>query len=312
MMGYFSAENAAEQRAFLRRYSPLLDKVAGEELELILTDPSTALGSPAAWMFGGLSGFVETAIASLDLLLVPFFAFYILMDFKQWRESGEDLIPPRFRGTFSRLFDEVGRILEAYVRGQLMIACAMSVLYAIGFAALGVPAWAGLAALSGLLNAVPYIGTTLGLTLATLFTFLDGGGFWRIASVAGVFVVVQSIEGYYLTPKILGTRLSLHPMAVILGLLIGGKLYGLLGIILAIPAIAIAKVFLKFLRELYVGSQFYHNGDIAPEDVPSEVLEVRLAEAAEVVLQDQTEAQTGDELLTPSPEDEDTGMQVAT
>ena len=66
----------------------------------------------------------------------------------------EDLIPPRFRDTFSRLFDEVGRILAAYTRGQLLIALCMAVLYAIGFAALGVPAWAGIAALAGLLNAI--------------------------------------------------------------------------------------------------------------------------------------------------------------
>jgi predicted PurR-regulated permease PerM len=186
-----------------------------------------------------------------------------------------------------------------------MIACAMAALYAVGFAALGVPAWAGIAALAGLLNAVPYIGTALGLVLATLFTFLDGGEFWRLAGVVGVFAVVQAIEGYYLTPRILGARLSLHPMAVVLGLLIGGKLYGLLGVILAIPTIAIAKVFLMFARELYKGSRFYHNGMISPEEAPSEVLEVRLAEAAETVLQEQAESQEGDELLAPAETDDD-------
>jgi predicted PurR-regulated permease PerM len=305
IMPYFSPENAAEQRAVLRRYSPFIDRVAGDEIEHLLADPREALGSPASWMFGGLSGFVETAVASLDLLLVPFFAFYILMDFRRWRTSLEDLIPPRFRDTFSRLFDEMGRILEAYVRGQVLIGCVMALLYAVGFAALGVPAWAGIAAVAGLLNAVPYIGTAIGIILATLFTFLDGGEFWRVASVIGVFALVQSIEGYYLTPRILGTRLSLHPMAVILGLLIGGKLYGLLGVILAIPTIAVSKVFLMFFRELYKGSRYYHNGDISPEEAPSEVLEVRLAEAAEVVLQDQTDAQTGDELLAPDLQDDD-------
>jgi hypothetical protein len=71
---------------------------------------------------------------------------------------------------------------------------------------------------------------------------------------------------------ILGRRLSLHPMAVFLGLLIGGKLFGLLGIIVAVLTIAIAKVFLKFLRELYTGSYFYHAGDITSAEAPSEVL----------------------------------------
>ncbi|HXG84975.1 MAG TPA: AI-2E family transporter [Pyrinomonadaceae bacterium] len=110
---------------------------------------------------------------------------------------------------------------------------------------------------------------------------------WDIAAVLGVFVAVQSLEGYYLTPKILGGRLNLHPMAVFLGLLIGGKLFGLLGVILAIPAIAIGKVFLKFIRELYQASYFYHAGDLHPLDAPSDNIEERIAEAADTVLAQQ-------------------------
>ncbi len=219
--------------------------------------------------------------------MVAVFVFYILIDFQRWRDSLEDLIPPRFREPFSRLFDESGRILESYVRGQLLIGLIMAIFYAVGFWFLGVPAWAGIAMISGLLNAVPYVGTILGIVLAGGFTLAGGGGIWDIAAVLGVFVAVQTLEGYYLTPKILGGRLNLHPMAVFLGLLIGGKLFGLLGVILAIPAIAIAKVFYKFLRELYQASHFYHAGDLHPADAPSENLEERIAEAADTVLAEQ-------------------------
>ena len=295
----FTPENAARQRAWLRHYSPVLDRIAGARIEQVLRNPVETLGSPALWAVGGLSGFFATALASLDLLLVPFFVYYILRDFAAWRNEGEDLIPPRFRDTFSRLFDEVGRILETYVRGQLLIALIMGVLYSLGFAALSVPAWAGIALLAGLLNIVPYVGTILGLILAVAFTLADGAGMWRIAGVVGVFAAVQMIEGYLITPHITGTRLSLHPMAVFLGLLIGGKLFGLLGLILAVPTIAIAKVFFMFLRELYKGSHFYHAGDIHPAEAPSEVLEERLAEAADTVLAEQASAQSDDELLAP-------------
>jgi predicted PurR-regulated permease PerM len=301
----FTPENAARQRETLRRYSPALDRMAGGRIEQFLRNPAEAIGSPALLAAGGLSGFLSTAVASLDLLLVPFFVFYILIDFGTWRDSMEDLIPPRFRDTFSRLFDEVGRILESYVRGQLLIALCMAVLYAIGFAVLGVPAWAGIAALAGLLNAIPYVGTILGLGLASAFTLADGGGLWRIGGIVAVFVIVQSIEGYILTPRILGRRLSLHPMSVFLGLLIGGKLFGLLGVILAVPTIAIAKVFLKFSRELYTGSYFYHAGDITAAEAPSPVLEERLAEAAETVLAEQIGSESGQELLAPDKKDDD-------
>jgi predicted PurR-regulated permease PerM len=305
LLRYFTPENAARQRIYLRQYSPLLDRVAGDNIEQLLRDPAAFIGSPGTWFAGGLAGFFATAIASLDLLLVPFFVFYILIDFGRWRDWFEDLIPPRYRQPFSRLFDEVGRILESYVRGQLLIAVCMAVLYAMGFALLEVPAWAGIAAIAGLFNAIPYAGTAAGLLLATGFTLADGGGLWRVAGVVGVFAAVQSIEGYVLTPRILGARLNLHPMAVFLGLLIGGKLFGLLGVILVIPTIAVTKVFIMFLRELYKGSYFYHRGEISPQEAPSEVLEERIADAAETVLAEQVNSSSGDELLAPEEQRDD-------
>ncbi|MEP7338429.1 MAG: AI-2E family transporter [Acidobacteriota bacterium] len=196
MTRYFTPENATRQRLYIRRYSPVLDRMIGNRIEQVLRDPVAAIGSPSSWFAGGLSGFLASAVASLDLLLVPFFVFYLLLDFGKWREGFEDLIPPRFRAPFSRLFDEMGRILEAFVRGQLLIAACMAVLYAIGFAALGVPAWAGIAALAGLLNAIPYVGTGLGLVLATGFTIADGGGPWRIGGIVAVFAIVQCIRHY--------------------------------------------------------------------------------------------------------------------
>ena len=298
----FTPENAARQRAVLRRYSPALERVAGDKIEKFLSDPTafynenmttptTATvdedGKLTATADGGGSVVLSALVSSLDLLLVPFFVFYILVDFQKWREALEDLIPPRFRAPFSLLFDESGRILESYVRGQLLIGAIMAICYAVGFWFLGVPAWAGIAMIAGLLNAVPYVGTILGIILAGGFTVASGGGVGDIAAVLGVFVAVQTLEGYVLTPRILGGRLNLHPMAVFLGLLIGGKLFGLLGVILAIPAIAIGKVFFKFLRELYQGSQFYHAGDIHPADAPSENLEERIADAADTVLAEQ-------------------------
>lgn len=302
---YFTAENAARQRLYLRQYSPLLDRMAGDRIEQFLRDPAAALGSPSNWFAGGLSGFLSTAAASLDLLLVPFFAFYTLISFGEWRDWAEDLIPPRFRQPFSRLFDEVGRILESYVRGQLLIAMCMATLYALGFALLRVPAWAGIAVVAGLANVIPYAGTALGLLLATGMTLADGGGLWRVAGVVGVFAVVQLIEGYLLTPRILGTRLNLHPMAVFLGLMIGGKLFGLLGVILVIPTIAIVKVFLMFFRELYKGAHFYHNGDFSSAEAASEILEERIADAAETVLTEQINELGSDVLLAPDRKNDD-------
>ncbi len=313
----FTPENAARQRGFLRRYSPALEKVAGDKIEKLLSDPLTFYNENISTSTtvdekgnvkasgGGGSAILAVLSSSFDMMLVPFFVFYILIDFQKWRDSLESLIPPRFRKPFSNLFDESGRILESYVRGQILIGMIMAVCYAVGFYFLDVPAWAGIALIAGLLNAVPYVGTISGVVLACGFSFADGGSWGHIAAILGVFVAVQSLEGYVLTPKILGGRLNLHPMAVFLGLLVGGKLFGLLGIILAIPTIAILKVFFKFLRELYQDSYFYHAGDTHPLDTPSENIEERIADAAETVLAEQEKKGEEDETKqTPGLVDE--------
>ena len=304
LMGAFGQENASLMRKRLHDFSPMLDRVIGPRVYEFLRNPNSLDEMSQSWFAGNLTNWIDTASSLFDLLIVPFFVFYILVDFPNWREGFEDLIPPKFRDPFSRLFDEVGRILQSYVLGQLMIAMIMGGLYAIGFALLRVPAWAGIAALAGFLNVIPYFGTGLGILLSTGFTFAHGGEMWRILGVLGVFIVVQCIEGYYLTPKILGGRLSLHPMAVFLGLLIGGKIFGFLGVLLAVPVIAIGQVFLKFAREIYKTSEFYRDGAIGPDPAPAPVEDV-IAQAADTVLSDQVDKQTGDEVLAPTKAQDD-------
>lgn len=300
----FSEKNALAARTWLRETSPLLDRMMGWRVYQFLRNPNALIATSQTWVAGSATGFLATAAGLLDLFLIPFFVFYILVDFPKWRVRWEQLIPPRFREPFSRLFDETGRILQSYVLGQLLIAIIMGILYAIGFAFLGVPAWAGIAALSGFLNVIPYVGTLFGMVLAGGFTFADTQSIWRVAGVLGIFGVVQAAEGYYLTPRILGARLQLHPMAVFLALLIGGRMFGFLGVLLAVPVIAVAVVFLKFLREIYKTSEWYRLGEIGPEPAPAQVEEV-IAKAADTVLADQVEKQEGDELLAPTKSEDD-------
>src|SRR5581483_3419452 len=195
----------------------------------------------AGWLQSGLLGLVNATTSIFDLLLVPFFVYYLLADYRAAREHLVRLIPPRHRATTTGL---------------------MGFLYALGFAMLRVPLAFTLGMLSGLLNFVPYLGTLTGLVLSLSFTALDGAGPWRLVGVVIVFVVVQSVEGYYLTPKLMGEKLDLHPLWVLAGLVIAGNLFGLLGIVLAVPVIAIAKVLIGFLEELYQKSHFYRRSSL--------------------------------------------------
>jgi predicted PurR-regulated permease PerM len=214
------------------------------------------------WLQKGLFSLVDVTASLLDLLLIPFFVYYLLADYRAMRAHLDRLIPPRHRAVASTLISRINFVISSYVRSQLVIALVMGVLYAIGFAIARVPLALSIGLLSGLLNFIPYLGTLTGLTLSLSFVALDGGGVPRILGVVAVFIVVQSVEGYYLTPKLLGGRLDLHPMWVLVGLMIGGSLFGILGIILAVPVIAISKVALDFLEELYQQSDFYRSSGL--------------------------------------------------
>jgi predicted PurR-regulated permease PerM len=214
------------------------------------------------WLQKGLFSLVDVTASLLDLLLIPFFVYYLLADYSAMRAHIDRLIPPRHRAVASTLISRINFVISSYVRNQLVIALVMGVLYAIGFAVARVPLALSIGLLSGLLNFIPYLGTLTGLTLSLSFVVLDGGGIARILGVLAVFIIVQSVEGYYLTPKLLGGSLDLHPMWVLVGLMIGGSLFGILGIILAVPVIAIAKVALDFLEELYQQSVFYRGSGL--------------------------------------------------
>lgn len=220
-------------------------------------------GVAGGWFQRGLFRLVDVTASLLDLLLIPFFVYYLLADYGAMRARIDRLIPARHRAVTSTLINRINFVISSYVRSQLVIALVMGVLYAIGFAVVRVPLALTIGLLSGLLNFVPYLGTLTGLALSLSFVALDGAGWARIIGVVAVFIIVQSIEGYYLTPKLLGGSLDLHPLWVLVGLMIGGSLFGLLGIILAVPVIAVAKVVLNFLEELYQQSDFYQDSNSA-------------------------------------------------
>lgn len=214
------------------------------------------------WLQRGVFKLVDVTASLLDLLLIPFFVYYLLVDYRAMRARLDLLIPPRHRAVAATLITRFNFVISSYVRNQLVIALVMGLLYSIGFAIARVPLALSIGLLSGLLNFIPYLGTLTGLTLSLSFVALDGGGLARILGVVAVFIIVQSVEGYYLTPKLLGGSLDLHPMWVLVGLMIGGSLFGILGIILAVPVIAIAKVALDFLADLYQQSDFYRGSGL--------------------------------------------------
>lgn len=243
----------------IKEVNPQLYELVKQQIEKYKGsgDRSKIIGWIVGWLQSGLFKLVDLTSSLLDYLLIPFFIYYLLADYRGMRDRIDRLIPPRFRSITTDLMAQINEVLSSYVRNQLLIAMAMGAMYSVGFLIMRVPLAITIGMLAGILNFVPYLGTLTGLALSLFFVALDGAGFGRISGVLIVFAIVQSVEGYYLTPKLLGSRLNLHPMWVLVGLVIGGNLFGLLGIILAVPVIAVAKVVLGVLEEIYQESSFY-------------------------------------------------------
>ena len=220
-------------------------------------DPSALTSRIGGWLSKGLLGLVSLGSWALGMLIIPFFVYYLLLDMSNLRRIIEEHIPERHRGAGRRLLDEVAEVVRGYVRGRFLMALIMAAIYGTGLLILGVPLWAGIGLIAGFLGIIPYLGVISGLILALGFAALDGAGLGRLAGVGVVFAIAQVIEDYVLTPRIIGGKLEWRPMLVFIALIIAGDLFGLLGLVLAIPVLAVIKVLIRFLDELYLRSDFF-------------------------------------------------------
>ena len=141
------------------------------------------------------------------------------------------------------LAGEVGRTLSGYVVGQAKIAAILACLYSVGYAISGVPFWLGLGILSGMLNVIPVFGSIIGLAVTAYAVLLKDGGVWNYVGVLITFVVVQGLEGFWLSPRILGRRVGLSPLYVFVAVLVGGAMFGPIGVLFAVPVLAVLGVF---------------------------------------------------------------------
>ena len=137
---------------------------------------------------------------------------------------------------------DVGRTIGGYVAGQAKIAAILACLYSVGYAISGVPFWLFFGMLCGALNIVPIIGSIIGLAITAYAILLRGGGVWNYAGLLITFVIVQGLEGFWLTPRVLGKGVGLSPLYVFLAVLIGGAMFGPLGVLFAVPVLAVIGV----------------------------------------------------------------------
>jgi len=200
---------------------------------------------------------VSFVISLFGWFVAPvYFAFFLLADAPGKFEVQRFLpfLKEETRNDVGYLFQQFVEIVVAFFRGQLIVAFMQGVLYAIGFSLVGLKYGFIIGMVLGFLNIIPYLGSIVGLTTALPLAFLQpGGGLIRVVLVILVFTIVQTIEAYLLTPKIMGDRTGLHPMVIIVSIFFwGSALGGIIGMILAIPLTAFLVVFWRLAREKYM------------------------------------------------------------
>lgn len=199
----------------------------------------------------------------LNIVLVPVLTFFFLRDFDRMRLGAVDYLPAHRRGWWLERIGQMNVVVGAWFRGQVEVALILSLLYAIGLGALfgiaGIGFTSGLAIglLSGLLNIIPYFGFLIGIVLSILLAVLDWHGLGPLIGVLVVFAVVQGLEGYVITPRVVGEKVGIPPVVVIITLLIGGQVLGLLGVLLALPIAGAFRVLLPDVLEWYRRSDLY-------------------------------------------------------
>jgi predicted PurR-regulated permease PerM len=216
-------------------------------LQVVGVKALTAGAGIARW-FGTLAGWVVTPV---------YFVFFLVGGSRPLGNLEEHLpfLKPDTRKDAVFLIKEFVGIVVAFFRGQLIVALCQGMLFAIGFTLVGLKFGFVLGLLLGFLNIIPYLGSLVGLGInLPLAYFQEGGGWGTVVAVLIVFAIVQVIEAYVLTPRIMGSRTGLHPMAIIVAIFFwGSALDGILGLILAIPITAFLVVFWRLVREKYVG-----------------------------------------------------------
>ncbi len=242
-MGLSVTLDAASLRAFLVKY---LDANWEDSLAAAL----------ASARFGGSVLFAVVAYG----VLVPVVLFYVLMDWPGYIQRLRALVPPRLRARLFALADDCDRVLGQYLRGQLLVMLLMAAFYSVGLGLFGFELAVPVGVFTGLALFIPYVGFGIGLVLALLAGTLQFTGWYGPLAVLAVYGTGQIVEGFFLTPKLVGERIGMSPLTVIFALFAFGRLFGFVGVLIALPLSALLAVLVARARAGYARSKLYNDG----------------------------------------------------
>lgn len=229
-----------------------------EQLRGMIAEHWSQAGGLAKALFGVLAkpGMALVALVG-NILLVPVVTFYLLRDWDVLLMHIRDLLPRKSVPTVTSLAREADTVLSAFLRGQMLVMLALSIYYSVALSLIGLDLALLIGVAAGLISFVPYLGFIVGIIAAGIAIVVQTQELLPLLWIALIFGVGQVLEGFILTPLLVGDRIGLHPVAVIFAVLAGGALFGFLGVLLALPVAAVLAVLLRFARKRWVGSEVY-------------------------------------------------------
>ena len=243
---------------FIRQARSLVDNA-------IKADSSNQLPLPVAdilnWAGGFLTEIISSSLAFANLLsliiITPIVAFYLLRDWDLIIKKVKSWMPIAQKVRIVEQVSKVDRSLSALVRGQGTVCLILALYYSVSLTAVGLQFGILIGIFSGIVSFIPFVGAILGAIFSIGFSIIQFDTYTPIFFVAGIFLVGQVVEGNFLTPKLIGEAVGLHPVWVIFALLTGATLFGFLGVLLALPIAVVAAVLIRFSLSSYLESEIY-------------------------------------------------------
>lgn len=189
------------------------------------------------------NGIIEIFSQLFNIVIIPVIAFYMLKDSEYFKSQFILLLPKTKRMKFIVLLRDIDNVFGKYIRGQIIVGSFVGVCTTIALILIKVKYAFILGIFAGISNIIPYFGPFIGIVPTILFALLDSTG--KALYAAAAFILIQQIESGFLTPRIIGKSVGIHPVYVIMSLVVGGKLFGIIGLILAVPAVAAIKLTLR-------------------------------------------------------------------
>ena len=253
------------ERIVSRVMARLQSEFSPEDMEGLRRALTGHLAAAAGWageIVGRVLGSGLALVNLLGLLVVtPVVAFYLLRDWDRIVSAVDDLLPRRSAPVIRAQAARIDATLAGFVRGQATVCIVLGLGYGCLLMLAGLDFGFIVGIFSGLVSFVPYVGSILGGLISVGLAFDQFESLWRVALVAAIFVAGQAVEGNYLTPKLVGDRVGLHPVWVIFALFAGGSLLGFVGMLVALPAAAAIGVLARFAIEQYRESRLYGSDD---------------------------------------------------